>query len=89
MTYLSTLTRALTFYREGALVTVDDLRQELTEAGQIPPSQLGPTFGLATEKGYLIPTALTRKTVWRPGKGRLIRVYRISGKARQEAREAA
>jgi len=87
--YLGVLVQALTFRAEGTKITIDDLRTELCEAGQIPPSQLGPTFGLAAQKGYLDVTRYTVKTRWRPGKGRLVRVYQITGKARAEAREAA
>jgi hypothetical protein len=86
---LSTLVQALTFYREGSKISADDLRTELVDAGQIPPTQLGPTFGLAAQKGYLEVTRHTVKTRWRPGKGRLIRVYQITGKARAEARQEA
>lgn len=86
MSYLPTLVNALTFYRAGTTITVDALRTELVEAGQIPPTALGPTFNEAVVKGYLEWTRDTRPTTWRPGKGRLVRVYRITRRARQEAR---
>lgn len=87
MSYLPILTRSLRGITIGSHVCIDDFRWEF-EAAQIPDPAHGAVFGEAVAKGYLVPVGV-RKTRHRAGKGRLVRVYRITGKAQREARRAA
>lgn len=84
MSDLQTLIRALRFRRTGATISIDDIRMELDMA-QIPDSHRGGLFGEACHKGYLTATGQTVKTGHKAGKGRLVRTYLITGKARREA----
>jgi len=80
MSYLPTLVQSLAGLGVGSLVTIDDVRWEF-EYAQIPDPAHGPTFAEAVQKGYLTTTGQTRKTRHRAGRGRLIRVYKITSKA--------
>jgi len=88
MSYLNTFRAVLSGIPTGKAITIDSVRAEF-EAAQIPPAAYGPIFAEACQKGYLEATAATVKTRWRPGRGRLVRVYRVTSKARDEIRAEA
>jgi hypothetical protein len=68
----------------GAEVSINDFRMEF-DLAQVPDSHRGGVFGEACGKGYLIPTGRTVRANHKAGKGRHVRTYRITSKARDSA----
>lgn len=83
MSDLQRFVRMLSGRRPDEVVSCDDFRFEF-DLLQVPESARGGLFSEACHKNYLVPTGLTIKTRHRAGKGRLIRTYWVTDKARQE-----
>lgn len=67
--------RAVMTFRAGSTLTVDDVRQELYDAG-IPPLAFGSLFRTACERGLLSTDGLTRPSTDPLARGRRILIYR-------------
>ena len=83
--YLTTLITALAWWPVPHKITADDVRAAL-DAAQVPENARGGIFCDAADKGYLERLPEWKRTQHRIGRGHLLRVYRVTEKARSEAR---